>query len=114
MPYLPVKRTTPLRSKTRIRRFTPLRGRSKAPHKISRRQRWFEVKRAYLALHPVCAVPDCGRASFDIHHRRGNAGPLLFDERYFLPTCRKHHTWFHGNVAQSVELGFSDRERSAD
>jgi hypothetical protein len=35
----------------------------------------------------------------DVHHQRGKLGPLLMDERFWIPTCRQLHDWIGANIA---------------
>lgn len=41
----------------------------------------------------------------DCHHRRGKLGPLLMDERHWVPVCRALHQWIDRNRALARELG---------
>lgn len=54
----------------------------------------------------VCAKEGHGRLATEIHHRRGRQGSLLFDVRWFLPTCPKHHRMIHDNVAWALKEGW--------
>lgn len=35
--------------------------------------------------------PQKVNVAIEVHHKRGRAGALLFDERFFLPICRSCH-----------------------
>lgn len=41
----------------------------------------------------------------DCHHSRGKLGPLLMDERFWVPTCRSLHSWIQDNPAEARTLG---------
>lgn len=63
------------------------------------------VRQQYLKDHPNCGVQDCREAARDIHHTRGKHGKFLFDVRYFLGVCRRHHDWIHQNVGEARKMG---------
>ena len=71
----------------------------------------------YLSENPHCVacariksiIPftdDRQHKSESVHHKRGRLGPLLLDERYWLPTCIASHDWIHANIslARSLDL----------
>lgn len=69
-----------------------------------------KAKREYMAAHPRCeACPvitfDPPAPSTDLHHKRGRAGTLLYDKRFFMAGCRTCHDWIHDNPAKARELG---------
>ena len=45
------------------------------------------------------------RLTTQIHHRRGRAGLLLYDTRYFLACCQTCHNWIGENIEESRKLG---------
>ena len=54
---------------------------------------------------PRCLFPGCTCKTEDNHHRRGRAGRLLMDERFWTPLCSRHHRWVHDNIAEARALG---------
>jgi hypothetical protein len=42
----------------------------------------------------------------DRHHIRGKLGPLLRDQRYWLPVCRKAHAWIDAHRAEARKRGW--------
>ena len=71
----------------------------------SRLSIYFEIRKDYLRDHPNCGVQDCRELARDIHHTRGKHGKFLFDVRFFLGVCRRHHDWIHQNVAEARKKG---------
>lgn len=45
---------------------------------------------AFKKEHPICCYCHT-RKTTDNHHERGRLGPLLLDERYWRPCCRRCH-----------------------
>lgn len=69
-----------------------------------RLQVYERLKKAFLALHPVCAI--CSqRKSTDVHHRKGR-GPYLLDETTWMALCRPCHDHIHQNVGWSLTKGY--------
>ncbi len=69
----------------------------------------------YLNENPVClacpkmvgvalVVDERPHRSESVHHKRGRLGPLLLDERHWLPTCIHSHDWIHSNIALARSL----------
>jgi hypothetical protein len=81
--------------------------------KVSQQQRiknieYLKVRQEYLALYPVCEVPECDLKATDIHHQKGKATvELLMDVNYFMAVCRKHHTVIENNPNWAKEEGYS-------
>jgi hypothetical protein len=61
------------------------------------------VRDAYMREHPNCEV--CGRPADDLHHRRGRAGKLLKDRRFFMAVCRTDHDWIHAHPEDARAKG---------
>lgn len=91
--------------------------------KISDRQRkrlaeYAKVKKEYLTTRKsfceVCADPVITDGvskmilikADTIHHRRGRAGNLLLDTRFFLSVCNNCHDRIHNNPAWAREHGY--------
>lgn len=49
-------------------------------------------RREYLGIYPRCAVFPALRAT-QIHHSRGRLGPLLLDQRFWIPVSMAGHQW---------------------
>lgn len=41
----------------------------------------------------------------DVHHARGRLGPLLLDQRFWKPVCRKAHNFLGNNPNMARALG---------
>lgn len=88
----PLKRTTPLRSRSRLKR-TPLKQTSKRQAKALREYR--RLRAAYMADHSVCE--SCGtQPATDLHHKAGRGANLCRTET-FMATCRQCHNAIHSN-----------------
>ena len=74
--------------------LAPVRKNNSLTQKV-REAKYASAKRQFLTQHPFCAFPDCTAPADDIHHSRGKAGDLLWDERWFIPACRCHHDDCH-------------------
>jgi hypothetical protein len=94
------------RQATKVKVVTPIK-------KVSQQQRvknieYLKVRQEYLALYPVCEVPECDLKATDIHHQKGKVTTeLLMDVNYFMAVCRKHHTIIENNPNWAKENGFS-------
>lgn len=62
-------------------------------------------KQAFLMKYPMCAVFPKLHA-VDVHHSRGRLGPLLMDERFWIPVSRIGHVFIHDNRARARELNW--------
>lgn len=51
----------------------------------------------------LCAIRD--HACDDVHHIRGRSSGLLWDKEFWLPVCRKAHTWIHDHPAEARSFG---------
>ena len=69
------------------------------PHK-----EYIKLKRAFLA-DKQCSVYPWFKAT-EVHHIRGRLGPLLTDQRYWLPVSPKGHQWIHGNPHDARAQGY--------
>lgn len=66
------------------------------------------IKSLWLERHTntfcdVCAV----EFTSEPHHKRGKLGDLLYDVRYWLPVCRKCHTYIETHPEEAYEQGWS-------
>ena len=96
-------RKTPLRSKTPLKRSGRLRYAS--PKRQSEYKEYAKVKKAYLALHPMCEK--CKKSkSQDIHHKAGRVGRYLCDYSLFAALCRGCHDWCHQNGREARKQGW--------
>lgn len=70
-----------------------------------KRMRSYRARRLlFLERNPRCAVfPKLGATQ--IHHRRGRAGKLLLDERFWIPVSADGQMWIHANPAAARERG---------
>ena len=53
----------------------------------------------------TCRVNGCKRPTADVHHSRGRLGPLLMDQRFWTPACRRCHDWIRDHTAEARALG---------
>jgi hypothetical protein len=102
-------RKTPLRSKTPLKRSNGLkrsgRLRYASPKRQSEYKEYAKVKKAYLALHPMCEK--CKKAkSQDIHHKAGRVGRYLCDYSLFAALCRACHDFIHQNGREARKQGW--------
>lgn len=85
---------------------------------VSRRQRARSAAynarvKVWKAENPVCLVCqkhdlemfDKPRPTEDCHHQRGKLGPLLMDERFWIPVCRPCHAWIDANRNAARAMG---------
>lgn len=82
-----------------------------SPRQSKRIREYLKIRKKFLSqpdniLCRLCAKEGHGRLATEIHHRRGKVGALLFDVRWFLPTCWQHHRKIHDNVAWSLKEGW--------
>lgn len=82
------------------------------PNKVSPKRagqvvEYIKLKREYLALYPVCEVPECHLRSVDVHHQGGKEGDRLTDVNYFMALCRPHHDEFTEHSNQAIKNGYS-------
>ena len=73
-------------------------------------KRQYRKRVAVWKLGKHCAYPGCPRVfqrmfDLDCHHSRGKLGPLLLDERYWIPLCRPHHDWVRDNPDAARDMG---------
>lgn len=52
---------------------------------------------------PLC--PPYPHPCEDNHHKRGRLGPLLMDERYWIPVCRNLHDWIGNHPEEARKVG---------
>ena len=96
--YVRTKRNERMRADPRryIRRESKTRGRENRLYRA-------EVK--FWKVGKRCAFPGCNKRHVDCHHKRGKLGPLLRDQRFWLPLCRLHHAWIGDHPTRARELG---------
>ena len=69
----------------------------------AKQERIYRRKRlAFLALHRRCAV--YLQPSEQVHHSRGRLGPLLLDERWWIPVSSNGHEWIDRNRDQARKI----------
>lgn len=57
----------------------------------------------FKRLNPMCGV--CHKKpTSDVHHSRGRLGPLLMDQRFWIPVCRTCHDWIGSNPDAARKL----------
>lgn len=97
----PSKPSKPVKA---IRR-TRVRQRSKQMDALMQVYRW--QKKAFMAKpeNRMCGVFPWLKAQ-DIHHIRGRVGPLLLDERFWLPVSRFGHNWIEQHRQEAQRRGW--------
>lgn len=106
---------TPKDHKTAFRRQKPLKRKPLKKISASKakklRNEYFPALKEWLTRpeNQFCAI--CltlgltPNVATENHHRRGRAGRLLMDQRFWTPCCRSHREWPHENPRQARELG---------
>jgi hypothetical protein len=102
-------RKTPLRSKTPLKRSQGLKRGGRLRNASPKRQREYkeytQVRKAYLALHPMCERCKKERAT-EIHHKAQRHGTLLNRYDLFAALCSGCHRWIHENGKEARRLGW--------
>ena len=70
-------------------------------------QEYLKLRAEYLALYPVCEVPECNLKATEIHHQRGRENERLLDTNYFMAVCHAHHVEYTKNSKEAIEKGIS-------
>ena len=75
------------------------------------REAYNAAAKTFLANHQLCfpCRRDPGRRvrrATQVHHQRGRLGPLLMDQRFWIPTCQECHDFIHNNIEAARRLGF--------
>ena len=96
-------RKTPLRSKTPLKRGGRLRNAS--PKRQREYKEYAQIRKAYLALHPICERCKKHRAS-EIHHKAQRHGSLLNRYDLFAALCHGCHFWIHENGKEARRQGW--------
>ena len=79
--------------------------RNASPKRQSEYKEYSKVKKAYLALHPICER--CKKAkSQDIHHKAGRVGKWLCRYEFFAALCRHCHDSCHANPVAARKQGW--------
>lgn len=109
-----MRRHTPLRTYTTLRRHVPLLAKA-APKRARVRPAVPDDVRTALAARSGgwCEFPACTQLATDPHHRkarkiggrRGDAKKRLDQLANLVHLCRGDHTWVTGRVAEAVEMG---------
>jgi hypothetical protein len=102
-------RKTPLRSKTPLKRSNGLKRSGRLRYASPKRQREYKeyanVRKAYLALHPICERCKKGKAT-EVHHKAQRHGSLLNRYDLFAALCSGCHRWVHENGKEARRLGW--------
>lgn len=56
---------------------------------------------------PLCLAEGKIETAYDIHHQKGRLGDNLYDVRYFLLVCRRHHQYIETHPEEAYEKGWS-------
>jgi hypothetical protein len=102
-------RKTPLRSKTPLKRSNGLKRSGRLRYASPKRQREYKeyanVRKAYLALHPICERCKKSKAT-EVHHKAQRHGSLLNRYDLFAALCAGCHRWVHENGKEARRLGW--------
>jgi hypothetical protein len=90
-----------------IKRRVPLRRVSTGRRKLN--ALYGKLARAFLEKHPTCALRQPA-PSEEIHHKRGRAGTLLIDQRFWAAVSRIAHQWIQNNPVAARSLGLLAEE----
>jgi hypothetical protein len=73
----------------------------------SKLEDYYIERKKYLNVHTHCEAIGCKKKATEVHHKlHDRTGKRLTDSRWFMATCRTHHTWIHNNHKEAVELGY--------
>lgn len=87
----------------------------KRPSDSSRQRQYRKDAEAFIKKWPMCACHvdllkyegvKCSEDSSEVHHMRGRLGPLLLDQRFWVPVCRKAHAWIDANRKKARQYGW--------
>ncbi len=70
-------------------------------------QEYAKLRKEYMALYPVCEVPECNERSVELHHQKGRENDMLLDTNYFFACCKRHHDEFTEHSKEAIENGYS-------
>lgn len=101
-----LKRKTPMKRTSHIKRGGRLRSQSK---KRRREGRDYSERRAkFLDAHLLCQVrtPVCFGIAQDVHHVSGRLGSNYLDETTWLAVCRHCHDWIHQHPSEARARGW--------
>lgn len=93
MKRTPLKRKTPLRGKSSLKktRLSPVSKKRK-----KQLADYSSIRKEYLAKNPLCHC--CQKVpATDIHHKAGRWQERLNDTALFCALCRSCHNYIHGN-----------------
>lgn len=79
----------------------------KSAKRMAEEKLYLKKKKEYLTAHIRCEVKGCNRVSESLHHKKGRVEKLLYDERFFMATCFKHHREIEDNPAWAIKEGYS-------
>lgn len=77
------------------------------PKRAAENVQYLKLRREYLALYPVCEVPECNLKAVEIHHQRGRENDRLLDTNFFMAVCHAHHAEFTEHSREAIDKGFS-------
>lgn len=71
---------------------------------------YYRMTGPFLVEFPICAIClarglPCPNAATEVHHIRGRLGALLFDKRYWAPSCYACRLWPHDNKEEARKVG---------
>lgn len=68
------------------------------------------LRKEWLEKYPLCqcSLSDspCGKKATEIHHKKGRAGKLLNDTRYWMSVCRSCHDFIERHGQWAKEMGY--------
>jgi hypothetical protein len=96
MKHTSLKRKTPLKAKTRLRRVSKVRA--------SRLREYSRLRLEFLRKHVQCMI--CGAIATEAHHKRGRIGKRLNDFVHCLAVCFFCHRRIHDYPRWAREQGY--------
>lgn len=107
--------------KGKLHRKRPLKKVSRS-HR-NRLKKYYPIQQEFLAKpeNQLCAICIARREhgeiirqnkATEVHHAAYRYGTLLFDTKYFRPSCRRCRSWPHDNTKKAEEWGLIVRLRN--
>jgi len=85
----------------------PTRAPQISSQQATRLAKYVMARALYLKDHPMCEVGSCYKHSNQIHHKKGRAGKLLLDSKWFLACCTNCHRYIEDHPAWAQNSGYS-------
>lgn len=108
-----MKRSSPLRRKTRMKRVSDKRRIQNSTYSCLK-VKWRSLPENQYCLARCALKKKLKSAEPYPHHIRGRDGAMLTDTRFWLPICRPCHDWIEEHREEAWNLGWlASRDRKA-